>query len=128
MASISFDRTGNCIIRVVRGKGKDAQRKTLRVGKLSEDDARTYAKHVDRLNNALIGDYPVERATAEFISDLDSTIRAKFEAAGLIPKRNSLRGHHTLAAFVDSYLATRTDLKPGTLKKMIVARDDLVAH
>jgi hypothetical protein len=68
------------------GKGKHAPRKTLRVGKMSHEDAETFAGHVDRLNNALIGDYPVERRTLVWLSERDPKIREKLAASLFHPQ------------------------------------------
>ena len=79
MATVSFDRYGNCIIRVVRGKGKHAQRKTIRIGKVSEAEAEKFKRHVDFLNVALITDTPVPRETASFVAERDDKIRDRLK-------------------------------------------------
>lgn len=129
MASINKDKNGNWMIRVVRGKGRGAPRKTLRIGKQNQPYASEFARHVDRLNNALIGDYPVERATAEFVAGLPDTLRTKLATIGLVPPAHStLRQQRTVGEFVAAYLTSRTDWKPSTLAKMRSAQADLVAH
>ncbi|MDA0921048.1 MAG: phage integrase SAM-like domain-containing protein, partial [Planctomycetota bacterium] len=107
MASISKDPKGNRSIQFV---GKDRKRKTVRLGKCSQRQAEAVKVHVERLVHATITGHPADPDTARWLVSIDAKLADRLAGVGLVDKRDAL----TLAAFIDSYIAMRTDVKPRT--------------
>ncbi len=66
--------------------------------------------HVERLDHASITGHPVDPETARWLIQIDKKLADRLTAVGLVEKRDA----STLAAFIDSYIAMRTDVKPRT--------------
>ena len=111
MASVVSDPNG--YHRVVF-KGRDGQRRPIRLGKCSEKFAVAVAGHVEEIVNAAIRNQPHPRATAEWLADLSPKMEAKLVAVGLIHSRDEAKSI-TLGKFLDAYLIRRSDVKAGTL-------------
>ena len=123
MASISEDKAGNRTIQFV---GKDKKRRSVRLGKMPLALVREIKTKVQALNYAAITGYPVDGETARWVSVRDQVLTDKLAAVGLIPRREF--SDATLGAFIDAYLAGRTDIKPRTRINFDQVRRDLVAH
>ena len=123
MASVSTDTNGNHTIQFV---AKDKKRRSIRLGKMPLKMVREIKLKVEALNYAAITGHPVDGETANWIANRDQTISEKLAAVGLIPRREF--SDSTLAAFIDGYLATRTDFKPRTRINFEQVRRDLIAH
>ncbi|MGZ0174307.1 MAG: tyrosine-type recombinase/integrase [Planctomycetales bacterium] len=120
MASISKDPKGNRSIQFV---GKDRKRRTVRIGKCSQRQAEAVKVHVERLVHACITGHPVDPDTARWLVSIDDKLADRLAAVGLTEKRDA----STLAAFLDSYIAARTDVKPGTKMLYGQTRRNLLA-
>jgi integrase len=107
VASITKDPKGNRSIQFV---GKDRKRRTVRIGKCSQRQAEAVKVHVERLDHASITGHPVDSATARWLIQIDKKLADRLAAVGLVEKRDA----STLATFIDSYIAMRTDVKPRT--------------
>ena len=107
VASISKDATGNRSIQFV---GKDRKRRTIRLGKCSQRQAEAVKVHVERMVHAIVTGHPVDLDTSRWLVSIDVKLADRLAAVELIEKRDA----STLAAFLDSYIAARTDIKPGT--------------
>ena len=107
MASISKDPTGNRSIQFV---GRDRKRRTIRLGKCSQRQAEAVKVHVERLVHASLTGHPVDPDTARWLTGIDTTLADRLAGVELVPRRDA----STLAAFIDSYIAMRTDVKPRT--------------
>ncbi len=107
MASISKDARGNRTIQFV---AKDRKRKSIRLGKCSQRQAEAVKVHVERLVHATITGHPVDPDTARWLIGIDGTLADRLAAVELIERRDAT----TLAAFLDAYMALRTDVKDGT--------------
>lgn len=77
---------------------------------------------VEHLVMASITGDALDDATSRWLAGLDSKLFDKLAAVALVAKRESAK----LAAFVDAYIAGRTDAKPNTVKNFKVARKSLV--
>ncbi len=108
MASISREANGRRTIQFVAG---DGSRKTIRLGKISQRAAESVKVHIERLAAASQTGYGVEDATTRWLSGLDDLLLDRIAAAGLAPKRESVR----VGDFFESTIASRTDLKPSTI-------------
>ena len=124
MASISRDKSGNRTIQVVCADGK---RRSIRLGKMAKKAAESVKAKVETLNAANIAGISWDKETAEWVGGLESVLYDKLAAIGLLRKR-TVAEQATLAAFVDEYLAKRSDIKPGTRVGLTQVRNDLVAY
>ena len=107
MASISREPNGR---RTVQFVGADGKRRSIRLGKASERMAQGVKVRVEALVTAQITGHPVDDDTSRWLTERDTVLIGKLSQAGLVPKRESA----TLAAFIDSYVDSRTDVKPAT--------------
>jgi integrase len=112
-------------VQVVNG---DGVRKTIRIGKANQAEAEEFGRHVNRLNNSLILNRPVDRPTVVWISELSECMRGKLVRAGLVAAPESITYATTLAAFLDAYAAARTDVKPQTREHFVRVRNHLVRY
>ncbi|MBA4107679.1 MAG: integrase [Pirellula sp.] len=110
MASISSDKNGNRTIQFVAG---DRKRRSIRLGKLPKKSAETIKSKIEALNAAAIAQTSWDAETAAWVGKLESLLYDKLATAGLVPLRNAGK-RITLAPFIDDYVASRSDVKPGT--------------
>jgi integrase len=111
MASVVNDPNG---FKRVIFKGLDRKRHPIRLGQCSMKYAIGVADHVEEIVNATIRSLPVARLTAEWLADLSPVMEEKLVNVGLIQPRDAA-DQITLGAFLDAYLARRSDVKAGTL-------------
>ncbi|MCC7085289.1 MAG: hypothetical protein IT427_09810, partial [Pirellulales bacterium] len=111
MASIARDKNGYRRILFVTPDGK---RPTIRLGKISQRDAESIARHVEALLVAKTANQPIPQPTAVWLSDLPQTLAAKLARVGLIANPDE-KGTLTLGKHLASYFEKRTDVKPSTL-------------
>ncbi len=107
MASISTECNGRRVIQVIVADGK---RKSIRLGKVSQRQAESVRVKVEDLAAAAITGQSLRRETASWLAALDERLYEKLAAVGLAESR----GRAELAAFIDGYIASRADVKPGT--------------
>lgn len=121
MASISNDPNGRRRILFNDGNGN---RKTIRLGKVSQRQAMAFKVKLEDLVGAKsIGHAPSEE-TAHWLAALDDETYAKLHRAGLVPRRGSA----TLGEFTRAYIDGRHDIKPSTRINMNRARSYLLEH
>ncbi len=107
MASISKQPNGRKTIQFV---GADGKRRSVRLGKSSMRQAEAVKVHVERLAAAAVSGHVTDAETSRWVAGLDSTLADKLANVGLIAKQERA----TLAAFIDGYIAKRTDVKGAT--------------
>jgi len=89
----------------------DGSRKTLRLGKATMRQAESIKVRVEQLALAATGITGViDDETAKWLTGLDELMYDKLAAVGLVAARTSAK----LGAFIDAYIAERTDVKSGT--------------
>jgi len=120
VASISKDAKGNRTIQFV---GRDRKRKSIRLGKCSQRQADAVKVHVERLVHANITGHPVDPDTSRWLIQIDGQFADRLASTGLIDPRSET----ALGAFIDSYIAARTDVKPGTKMLYGQTRRNLLA-
>jgi integrase len=120
MASLSIDKNGNATVQFI---GADRKRRSIRLGKVALERAKRFRRNVEALNVPAGSAVGWDRELAEWIADLDNTLRGKLARVGLLPNWCT-----TLAEWLDRYLATRTDLKPATRWQLRDARNKLVGY
>lgn len=108
MASVISDANGRKRLQFVAG---DGSRKTLRLGKATVRQAESIKVRVEQLALAATGITGViDDETAKWLTGLDEVVYGKLAAVGLVAPRTSAK----LGAFIDAYIAERTDVKSGT--------------
>ena len=120
MASISREPNGRRRILFVAGDGK---RKTIRLGKVNQRTAEAVKVKVEALIAASITCHVTDNETSRWLAELDQTMLDKLSKVGLLDKQQVA----TLEAFIDDYIASRSDLKPRTQELLQIARDNLVS-
>lgn len=108
MASVISDPKGRKRIQFVAG---DGTRKTIRLGKAKKRQAGTIKVRIEELALASTGvTNVIEDETAKWLAGLNEVMYDKLAAVGLVAPRSSAK----LGAFIDAYIAERTDVKSGT--------------
>lgn len=106
MATIGKDKGGRKRILFVAGDGK---RKVIRMGKASMQQATTLkCKVQDLITGQFTG---ISAETAQWVANLPDNMHGKLAALGLVSGRAPKA---VLGAFLNEYIAGRTDLKPQT--------------
>lgn len=124
MASISRESNGR---RTIQSVGADKKRRSIRLGKVSQRAAEAVQAKVEHLVVASITGGAVDADTAAWVASLDSMLADKLAAVGLLAKREA--GKQTLLGdFLDSYIASRVDVKPATLIVWGQAKASLIKH
>jgi hypothetical protein len=103
---------------------KDGNRRRVRLGKVSQRAAEAIQVHVERLVAASITGHAVADETSRWVANLGDVLRDRLARWELIPKRESA----TLGAFVDGYIASRADVKPGTATHWHHVRENLIGY
>jgi integrase len=122
MASISTDRkTGYRRVIFFVYIDEKKLRRQLRLGKTPLGEVKTIKGHVAHLENEQRTGKAVPAATAEWLTSIDSGLRDKLVAVGLVPASEltpgaakSAPGLTTLATFLDAYIKSRDDVKGST--------------
>ncbi len=102
MASLSTDPNGN---RTIQFTAADGKRRSIRLGKLPLRKVESIKAHVEHLNAAALSGMAVDGETAAWLAKAGDVIVSKLSAVGLVSARKTA----TLGAFLDSYLARRTN-------------------
>lgn len=110
MASMS-KRNGRYVLQFV---GADKRRRTIHLGDVSKRDAQTVKSHVETIVSAAIAGQQPPDDTSRWVARLPDALHDKLAKVGLVQERERA----TLAAFIDGYIAGRTDLKPSTLRHL----------
>jgi len=121
MASICNDPNGRRRLQFTDSNGR---RQTVRLGKVGKRAAETIQSHVEHLLNAQFAKQPVEAETARWVASLEDVLHTKLAKVGLIRPRAST----TLKAYLDDFIAGRTDVKPLTIAKYNTTREQLIEH
>jgi integrase len=123
MATLREDAHG-WVIQYVDTKEGTKARRTIRLGKLVERQARKIFGHVEALITSRTKGLPLAGDTAVWLRELSPFMAAKLARADLVGKPSRPT---TLDAFVRDYIAGRRDLKESTRVSMGLARQRLVA-
>jgi integrase len=121
MASIARQPNGRRTIQFI---GADGKRRSIRLGKVSQHMAEAVKVRVEHLAAAQITGHALDDETARWLTGLEEALSDKLARVGLVPKRERA----TLAAFLDAYIAGRTDVKPLTKLKYHTTRQSLIGY
>ena len=120
MASLSKSKNGFRTIQVV---GKDHRRRSIRLGKMDLQTARSIMGYVERLNAAHINGQGLSEELSRWLSEQDGQLYERLVAAHLAPPRDAA----ILGEFCRAYIAGRSDVKAGTRNECYEpARENLV--
>ncbi len=127
MASISTDKKGKRRILFVN---PDAERKQIRLGKVPMKTAQTVKTRVENILAAQLAGHAIDGETATWLGERDSVLYDKLAAVGLVPPREPqpVAQAFVLGNFLDQYIASRADVKPGTETNLKQARKKLVEY
>ena len=119
MASVSKDSKGYRIRFVM----PDGTNKTIRVSGFNKTKSEEIARHVTELVAARAAGCPIDRRTANWLSDIGQNVHDKLSSAGLIEKRVSPK----LGEFIAGYIE-RADVSPGTKMNFGTVERNLVDY
>jgi len=123
MASISHDkRTGRRAIQFV---GPDGKRRSIRFGKVNKKQAESAKLFIEDLVACKIAGTSPKNTTAAWIASLSNTVRGRLERGGLIGPQER-RERLTLADWLKSYIASRSDVKPNTRRNLEQTQNSLI--
>jgi len=111
MASIGNDPGGR---RRILFTDDDGKRKTIRLGKMSKDEAEFYKRRIEHLISARQRGEAPDGETSRWVGRLRNTLHKRLAAVGLVVPREQ-REATKLGAFLDAYFANRSDVKPSTM-------------
>ena len=122
MASITRQSNGRKTIQFVAPDGK---RRSIRLGKATMKTAQEVATKVEHLNAGILAGVAMDTDTARWVAEIGNDLAEKLTAVGLMPERQA-KVKTALAAFLDEYIASRTDIKPLTIRHFKDAGKNLV--
>jgi hypothetical protein len=93
---------------------RDHARRAVSIGKMSKSRADTFKTKVEHLVTAKITGRPLDGETARWVAGLGDEIHDRLAAVGLVPRRQ----RQQLGPWLEKYVASRTDLKPGSARKL----------
>jgi len=121
MASISREKNGRKTIQFV---GPDKRRRSVRLGKVPEKMALAVKIKIEHLVAATVTGHALDDETGRWVARLEDGLADKLAAVGLIPKRQS----SFLGDFLDSYIASRIDIKPNTRRNYERTQRNLIDY
>lgn len=127
MASIHKKPNGT---RRILFMGSDGIRRSVHLGKVSSRLAEGYKSRIETIIACQRAGQPLDAETAEWLgSVVDEQIHKRLVKAGLASERKKVESSCiTLGKFIDSYIAHRQDIKPGTLTNYLQTRRWLVKY
>ena len=125
MASIGKDKNGHRRILFIAPEGN---RKTVRLGKISQRAAEALKVKVENLLSAAMSGCGWDNETTLWVAELPDRLADKLADVGLIPKRSQETPIQTLGAFLNDYIKSRAKLKPNTRRNYETTRKHLTSH
>jgi integrase len=123
MASISTSANGT---RTVQFVGQDGKRRSIRLGRVPLKTAEEVRRRVEYVLAANFNGTAPDGATLKWLASIGDGLYARLAAVGLVKEREAVV-QPKLKAFIDAYIAGRTDAKPQTLLNLTMFGDRLVA-
>ncbi len=111
MASITNEPKGRKTIQFV---GRDARRRSVRLGRMNRRAAAAFKVRLEHMVSATITGHPLDDETSRWVAGLDDVMIDRLAAVGLTTSRESAR----LDSFLIKYIATRSSLKPASVRKL----------
>ncbi|MGD9855477.1 MAG: phage integrase SAM-like domain-containing protein [Planctomycetaceae bacterium] len=107
MTSITRRSNGSRFITFIDAAGV---RRVITLGRRPKRECESIKPKVEALADAQLSGHAPPRDVTLWVQAIDDKLHQKLAAVGLVGSRES----STLAAFVDRYIRSRTDVKPGT--------------
>lgn len=102
----------------------ESKRRTLRLGKCSKKSALHFKTKIESILECRNLSHPLNGSLCEWLKGITDETHSKIAATGIIEPRVET----TLAKFLETYLAGRTDIKAITVGKYKVVVNKLVSH
>jgi integrase len=129
MPSLSKEKSGGWRIQVI---GPDEKRRSIRFSGVNKRAAESILCYVGHLEASAKAHTTWDPETAAWVGKLEAPFYKKLVKAMLVPPRapapDSKPQEVRLGEFLDSYIASRTDIKQGTLKHLMLVKENLVSH
>lgn len=109
---------------MIQFRAPDGKRRSIRLGKVPKKQAETFKAHVERILEAKFTGTAIVDDTAKWLRQLADVPYEKLASVGLAVPRESA----TLGAFIDDYIAKRTNVETRTASKYRAARKHLVDY
>ncbi len=122
MASLTSYANGSRRIQFFDAAG---ERRNITLASTTDERAREIKAKVKTLNADAIAGQAWQPETARWVARQDAELYARLAAVGLVPPRE-VAGPKTLAVFLDNYIDSRSDVKPGTRRHLREVRNRLV--
>ena len=107
----------------------DGVRRGIRLGKIKARPAQEYKQKIEQILQCQRARISLDAELASWLGNIDDKLYAKFVKAGLATEREKKgRSYVTLGQFIDSYIAIREDIKPGTKTNYLQTRRWLVKY
>ncbi len=127
MASLVKLAKGRWQIQVMVPENGRKVRRSIRPGKMSQRSAEGLKFRIEHLVAAKASGQPLDSATADWLANLGDDLHKKIARAGLCQPREAKPASLTLGAFIESYITSRQDIKPNTVRIMRRAKALMVA-
>ena len=101
----------------------DKQKHCFRLGRVTRKAAQRFANNIDTLLHERRCNLPVSREVSLWLAGLDDTIYCQLAERGLVEPRV---GADTLGAFIDAYVASRSDVTDRRREKLRQAKRRLI--
>lgn len=125
------DGTKSTTYRVLIGGGR-RPRQTIRLGDVSERTANEAKARIEALETASLTGTAVDRTTAAWLAVIHDNVHEKLVKVGLVEPREPVieePGEEVaIGELVDQYVASRSKLKPNTLRNYETTKRLLVEH
>jgi integrase len=131
-AYVRKNGTKSTTYRVLIGGGR-RQRHTIRLGDVSEKIASEAKARIEALETAKLTGTAIDRTTAAWLDAIGDAIHERLAKAGLVEPREPAAATPAvedvkLAELVERYIASRSKLKPNTLRNYETTKRLLVEH
>ncbi|MBC7855794.1 MAG: site-specific integrase [Pirellulaceae bacterium] len=125
MASVIKEPNGGRMIQFALAGG----RRTVRLGKVTQKAADEIKRRIELICNAQMANTSLDDETAKWLAGINEIMAEKMAAVGLIPERVKAAAAKaaTLGEFIDAYVLSRTDAKPGTKTNWRQGKTSLLA-
>lgn len=120
MASLINCKNGSRQIQFV-----DGERRTIRLGRLAKRDAESFKSKVEQLVASRISGQAITNEIAEWLHGMPPKYYDKLVDFELVKARDSIVAPQ-VGAFLDRYIAERSDVKPGTINKFEQVKQNLI--
>lgn len=121
MASVIKDPNGR---KRIQFGASDGRRRTIRLGRVELRHAHAVRVKVEAMVSASLTQQPLDMQTSEWVANLDDGLHQKLVAVGLVKARQG----RTLGAWLETFLDSRSDLKPESRRKLRQTQAKLIAY